>query len=93
MKVLIYAYEGQYQGLHGMYEVEICEVDNIEEAYAIGEDMARDVIDDFDLYNDCFEEELFCEVYVVSEEYQNLSVNELNNLLIDCEDFVAEYCD
>lgn len=93
MKVLIYAYEGQYGGLHGMYEVEICEVNNIEEAYTIGEELARNVIDDYDLYDDCFEEEPLYEVYVMSEEYQDLSVEELNNLLIDWEDFVVEYCD
>ena len=44
MKVFIYACEGQYQGLHGMYEQGFYDVESVEEIDDIGNEMAEDVI-------------------------------------------------
>ena len=47
MKFVIYAYESTYSGLHGIYDICVTEINSLDEADAIGEAMAYEVIDSY----------------------------------------------
>lgn len=47
MRVVIYAYESTYGGLHGIYDICVAGVDSANEADDIGETMAYEVIDSY----------------------------------------------
>lgn len=47
MRFVIYAYESTYGGLHGVYDICVCEINSLDEADNIGETMACDVIDSY----------------------------------------------
>jgi len=47
MRVFIYAYEGQYEGLYGIKDLTCTEVNNIEEAREIGREMSEGIINFF----------------------------------------------
>ena len=49
MKVFIYATEGMYQGLHGIEDMCVTEINSIHEGNAIGKEMAYDLITSFGL--------------------------------------------
>ena len=95
MKVYIYAYEGQYGGLHGMYDQDIVEVKDITEANEIGRDMSEQVIEAYDLWDDDFENELCWEAYSIANEYIDLPDEELIAIAVNegHEYFVENYCD
>ena len=44
---MIYAYEGTYRGLHGIYDICVTEADSLDELDDIGETMAYEVIDSY----------------------------------------------
>ena len=94
MLVYIFACEGSYGGLHGMYEEDIIEVKDIEEANNYGYEMAQDVIESYDDFDDeeDVEQELEWHVYKIKE---GISAEEARAALgsYDEEGFVAEYCE
>ena len=47
MRFIIYAYESTYGGLHGIYDICVTEINSLDEADAIGETMAYEVIDSY----------------------------------------------
>ena len=49
MKVFIYATEGMYQGLHGIEDMCVTEINSIDEGNDIGKEMAYDLITSFGL--------------------------------------------
>ncbi len=58
MIVAIYAYEGRYQGYHGINDMGVFEVENEAEANDCGREMAEGVVDSFGLREEIIEEEL-----------------------------------
>ena len=96
MLVFIHAYEGMYQGFHGIEDYDVFEVTNEKEANYIGEEMASNVIEE---YSDCFDDdeeeyyeaELLWDIYSIKDGYSlDLLKNALNTL--DAEQFIEEYC-
>ena len=94
MLVYIFACEGSYDGLHGMYEEDVIEVRNMEEANNYGYEMAQDVVESYDCFDDDgdIEQELEWRIYKIKE---GISADEARAALgsYDEEDFVAEYCE
>lgn len=110
MKVFCYAYENMYQGLHGIESGCVMEVDDnpklmiqeIEE-WAIPEieylidwvrnDEYGDDEEEYDYWNEELDGEY--EWYKIKDEFQNLSVNELDNAYNNegYKYFVKKYCE
>ena len=95
MLVYIFAYEGSYRGLHGMYDEDVVEVQDMEEADEYGYEMAQGVIESYDCFNDDeedVEQELEWRIYKIKE---GISADEARAALgsYDEEGFVAEYCE
>ena len=92
MLVYIFACEASYGGLHGMYDEDVVEVRNMEEANEYGYGMAEDVVESYDCFDEVVEEELEWRIYKIKE---GISVEEARAALgsHDEEGFVAEYCE
>ena len=94
MLVYIFAYEGSYRGLYGMYNEDVVEVQDIKEADEYGYEMAQDVVESYDCFDDDedIEQELEWRVYKIKE---GISAKEARAALgsHDEEGFVAEYCE
>ena len=92
MLVYIFAYEGSYRGLHGMYNEDVVEVQDMEEANEYGYEMAEGVAESYDCFDEVVEEELEWRIYKIKE---GISADEARAALgsHDEEDFVAEYCE
>ena len=94
MLVYIFAYEGSYCGLHGMYNEDVVEVQDMEEANEYGYEMAQDVVESYDCFDEDedIEQELEWRIYKVKE---GISAEEARAAIgsYDEEDFVAEYCE
>ena len=94
MLVYIFACEASYGGLHGMYEEDVIEVRNMEEANNYGYEMAQDVVESYDCFDDDedIEQELEWRIYKIKE---GISEEEARAALgsYDEEGFVAEYCE
>ena len=94
MLVYIFACETSYGGLHGMYEEDVIEVRNMEEANNYGYEMAQDVVESYDGFDDDedIEQELEWRIYKIKE---GISADEARAALgsHDEEGFVAEYCE
>ena len=94
MLVYIFAYEGSYGGLHGMYEEDVIEVRDMEEADNYGYEMAQNVVESYDCFDDeeDVEQELEWRIYKIKE---GISADEARAALgsHDEEDFVAKYCE
>ena len=92
MLVYIFACETSYGGLHGMYEEDVIEVRNMEEANNYGYEMAQDVVESYDGFDDDedIEQELEWRIYKIKE---GISADEARAALgsHDEEGFVAEY--
>lgn len=108
----IFAYDNLYGGLHGMFEIDVIECENDAEADSIGEEMSREVIEEYptirydleaeldkdyddDDWNDAIDEDIAYSIGRVKKEYDNLSLDELNDIFAegDYEDFIDKYCD
>ena len=93
MSVYIFACESSYVGFHGIYDEDVVEVQDMEEANEYGYGMAEGVVESYDY---CFdeenEEELEWRVYKIKE---GISAEEARAALgsHDEESFVAEYCE
>ena len=94
MLVYIFACESSYGGLHGMYDEDVVEVRDIEEANEYGYEMAEGVIESYDCFDEDedIEQELEWRVYKIKE---GISAEEARAALgsHDEEGFVAEYCE
>ena len=92
MLVYIFACEGSYGGLHGMYDEDVVEVRDMEEANEYGYEMAEGVVESYDYFDEEVEEELECRVYKIKE---GIAAEEARAALgsYDEEGFVAEYCE
>ena len=94
MLVYIFAYEGSYHGLHGIYDADVVEVQDMKEADEYGYEMALGVVESYSYFDDeeDIEQELEWRVYKIKE---GISADEARAALglYDEEDFVAEYCE
>ena len=94
MLVYIFACEGSYGGLHGMYDEDVVEVKDMEEANEYGYEMAEGVVESYDCFNEDedIEQELEWRVYKIKE---GISAEKARTALgsHDEEGFVAEYCE
>lgn len=98
MLVYIFACEGSYGGIHGMYDVDVVEVQNMKEANEYGYEMAQNVIESyhrfgfFDEEDEDVEQELEWHIYKIKED---ISADEARAAIgsHDEEGFVAEYCE
>ena len=94
MLVYIFAYEGSYGGLHGIYDADVVEVQDMKEADEYGYEMAQNVVESYDCFDDDedIEQELEWRVYKIKE---GISAEEARAAAAshDEEGFVAEYCE
>ena len=94
MLVYIFAYEDSYGGLHGMYDADVVEVRDIEEANEYGYEMAEGVVESYDCFDDDedIEQELEWRIYKIKE---GISAEEARAAVCSHneEGFVAEYCE
>ena len=94
MLVYIFAYEDSYGGLHGMYDEDIVEVQDMEEADEYGYEMALGVVESYGCFDDeeDIEQELEWRIYKIKE---GISAEEARAAacLHNKEGFVAEYCE
>ena len=92
MLVYIFACEASYGGLHGMYDEDVVEVRDIEEANEYGYAMAAGVVESYDCFDEVFEEEFEWRIYKIKE---GISAEEARAALgsYDEEGFVAKYCE
>lgn len=104
MKVCIYSTEGTFQGLHDICDYIVTEVDSIKGAIDIGLEMARELIDCYDCWEDEIEDyedidefydnhEFNAEVWAIKDNI-SLTTEELNTILCKegIEIFTKEYC-
>ena len=93
MLVYIFACESSYGVLHGIYDEDVVEVRDMEEANEYGYGMAEGVVESYDYcFDEEIEEELEWRVYKIKE---GISAEEARAALgsHDEEGFVAEYCE
>ena len=94
MLVYIFAYEGSYGGLHGMYDEDIVEVQDMEEANEYGYEMALGVVESYDCFDDDedIEQELEWRIYKIKE---GISAEEARAAVCSHNEggFVAKYCE
>ena len=92
MLVYIFACEGSYGRLHGIYDADVVEVQDIEEANEYGYEMALGVVESYDCFDEEVEEELEWRVYKIKE---GISAEEARAAaaLHNEKGFVAEYCE
>lgn len=92
MLVYIFACEGSYSGLHGMYDEDVVEVRDIEEANECGYEMALGVVDSYGCFDEEVEQGLEWHIYKIKE---GISAEEARAALgsYDEEGFVAKYCE
>ena len=95
MLVYIFACEDSYCGLHGMYDEDIVEVQDMKEADEYGYEMAQDVAESYGYFFDedeDIEQELEWRIYKIKE---GISAEEARAALgsYDEKGFVAEYCE
>ena len=94
MLVYIFACESSYGGLHGMYDEDVVEVQDMEEANEYGCGIAQGVAESYDCFDEDegIEQELEWRIYKIKE---GISADEARAALgsHDEEGFVAEYCE
>ena len=94
MLVYIFACEGSYGGLHGIYDADVVEVQDMEEANEYGYEMALGVVESYGYFdNEAYiEQELEWRIYKIKE---GISAEEARAAVCSHneEGFVAEYCE
>ena len=94
MLVYIFAYEDSYGGLHGIYDADVVEVQDMEEADEYGYEMALGVVESYDCFDDeeDIEQELEWRIYKIKE---GISAEEARAAVCSHneEGFVAKYCE
>lgn len=102
MRIFIVANEMLYQGLHGIFDQAVVEVETVEQGYDIGQEMSADLITVYGLESDYEDNEIDLEedieYYVYLWEIKNdvkCTIEELNNIAFELgyELFVEKYCD
>lgn len=96
MRVYIYATEGTYQGLHGVYNCQVVDVGDIEEANEYGYEMAFNVAESYGLTDEDeeIEQEFNWIIYSIKDSVEK-TTDELDEICarMGFETFVDEYCD
>lgn len=96
MRVYIYATEGTYQGLHGVYSCQVVDVGDIEEANEYGYEMAFNVAESYGLTDEDeeVEQEYNWIIYSIKDSVEK-TTDELDEICVRMgfETFVDEYCD
>ena len=94
MLVYIFACEASYGGLHGMYEEDVIEVRDMEEANNYGYEMAQDVVESYDCFDEDedVEQELEWRIYKIKE---GISADEARAAIssYDEDEFVEKFCE
>ena len=94
MLVYIFACESSYGGLHGIYNADVVEVQDMEEANEYGYEMAEGVVESYDCFDDDedIEQELEWRIYKIKE---GISAEEARAAVCSHneEGFVAKYCE
>ena len=94
MLVYIFACESSYGGLYGMYNEDVVELQDMEEANDYGYEMALNVIESYNCFNnkEDIEQELEWRIYKIKE---GISADEARAAmyLYEEKDFVAKYCE
>ena len=94
MLVYIFAYEDSYGGLHGIYDANVVEVQDMEEANEYGYEMALGVVESYGCFddNEDIEQELEWRIYKIKE---GISAEEARAAVCSHneEGFVAKYCE
>ena len=94
MLVYIFACEGSYGGLHGIYDADVVEVQDMKEADEYGYEMALGVVESYDCFDDDedIEQELEWRIYKIKE---GISAEEARAAVCSHneEGFVAKYCE
>ena len=94
MLVYIFACEGSYGGLHGIYDADVVEVQDMKEADEYGYEMALDVVESYGCFDDeeDIEQELEWRIYKIKE---GISAEEARAAVCSHneEGFVAKYCE
>ena len=94
MLVYIFAYEDSYGGLHGIYDADVVEVQDMEEANEYGYEMALGVVESYGCFddNEDIEQELEWRIYKIKE---GISAEEARAAVCSHneEGFVAKYCE
>ena len=94
MLVYIFAYEDSYGGLHGIYDADVVEVQDMEEANEYGYEMALGVVESYGCFDndEDIEQELEWRIYKIKE---GISAEEAHAAVCSHneEGFVAKYCE
>ena len=94
MLVYIFAYEDSYGGLHGIYDANVVEPQDMEEANEYGYEMALGVVESYGCFDDDedIEQELEWRIYKIKE---GISAEEARAAAYSHneEGFVAKYCE
>ena len=94
MLVYIFACESSYGGLHGIYNADVVEVQDMEEANEYGYEMAEGVVESYDCFDDDedIEQELEWRIYKIKE---GISAEEARAAVCSHNEagFVAKYCE
>lgn len=95
--LLIYAYETQYGGLHGISTYTVLEEDNIKLAEEIGRDLSIEVIQEFGLEEgmdeEDIEESIAYEIYKINNTAEK-TIDELDRIIFKCgvDNFIKNNC-
>ena len=108
MLVAVKAYEGMYQGLHGIEEIDILDVDSVSEVNEWGEECSNQLIESYGLEDEYIEDsedgtvegstyygDRGWEAHKVKDD-TGLSIEDLLNILnneLEYDEFVAKYCE
>lgn len=100
MRFVIYAYESTYDGLHGIYDICVTEINSLDEADDIGKTMAYEIIDSYScLFTNDEDEEYEAtfpewEYARILPKWDNITTAELDEEAAELgyEEFVNKYC-
>ena len=100
MRFVIYAYESTYDGLHGIYDICVTEINSLDEADDIGKTMAYEIIDSYScLFTNDKDEEYEAtfpewEYARILPKWDNITTAELDAKAAELgyEEFVNKYC-
>lgn len=105
MRVFIHSFEYMYEGLYGIENYCVCDVNSLEEANEIGHEMAWQVFEDFIDYDDYLDEngdidykrvneELGWVIYKIKNDI-TLSETELDEIAcrVGVNSFINNYCE
>ena len=92
MRVVIYACETCFGGLHGMYDIDVYEVDSRDEANYIGYDMGRAIQDAYETQiGDSYSEPDWTIIEITDTETPLEKIRKACSVL-SYDDFIEKYC-